>query len=92
MSLKDFMDMQHEGMRSAASNGIMGLHLVSGPIVGFAIGYWLDILFGCGPWLKVIFFIIGILAGFLNIWRDTKVLLNKIENEDRKYDKSHISH
>jgi Uncharacterized protein conserved in bacteria len=34
----------------------IGLHLVSGVIVGVAIGYFLDKYFGTSPYLTIIFF------------------------------------
>ncbi len=55
-----------------ATNGVIGLHLVSGPIVGFAIGYGLDAWLGTGPLVQADILLTGILAGFLNVWRDTK--------------------
>ena len=61
--------------------GVIGLHLVSGPLVGFGIGYALDLWMGTSPWCKMIFLIIGIAAGFLNVYRDSKELLQKMENE-----------
>lgn len=66
-----------------ATTGVMGLHLVSGPLVGFAIGYGLDAWLGTSPWCKIIFLLVGIGAGFLNVYRDTQVLLRKLENERR---------
>lgn len=63
--------------------GVIGLHLVSGPMVGFAIGYVLDMWLACSPIFKLAFFLIGIAAGFLNVWRDTKNLLQKMDKPDR---------
>ena len=82
MKWKDFFDSQADGMRSMASVGLIGLHLASGPIVGFLIGFGLDYWLKISPWGKLIFFFIGILAGFLNVWRDTRELLAKIDKKD----------
>lgn len=84
VSFRDFFGQQREGMRAMATTGVMGLHLVSGPLVGFAIGYGLDAWLGTGPWCKIIFLLVGIGAGFLNVYRDTQVLLRKLENESRR--------
>ncbi|MBD5646297.1 MAG: AtpZ/AtpI family protein [Desulfovibrio sp.] len=83
VSFRDFFGQQREGMRAMATTGVMGLHLVSGPLVGFAIGYGLDAWLGTSPWCKIIFLLLGIGAGFLNVYRDTQVLLRKLENERR---------
>ena len=42
MSLKDIFKQQSKGMESLATTGTIGMHMVSGPLVGFAIGYGLD--------------------------------------------------
>ncbi len=77
-AFKDFLMQQQAGMSALASAGVIGLHMVSGPLVGFGIGYGLDWFFGCHPWGKIIFLIIGIGAGFLNVYRDTKILLERM--------------
>lgn len=47
----------------------VGLQLVISTFVGFAIGYFLDRFFKTSPWLTIIFLIIGIIAGFLELLR-----------------------
>lgn len=84
MSFKDILKQQQSGMEAMATTGVIGLHLVSGPLVGFAIGYGLDYWLGTGPWCKLIFLVIGIAAGFLNVYRDTQRLLKKIAVEDAR--------
>ena len=64
MSFKDFLKQQQTGMEAMANTGVIGLHLVSGPAVGFAIGYGIDHWFGTSPWGKLVFLFIGIAAGF----------------------------
>ena len=59
------------------------LNLVTATFVGFAIGYGLDKLFGTTPYLTIIFFILGIIAGFLELFRYAK----RMEHEDDKKDK-----
>lgn len=83
MSFKDFFGQQRDGMQAMATTGVIGLHLVSGPLVGFAIGYGLDVWLGTSPWCKIIFLLVGIGAGFLNVYRDTQTLLRKLEKERR---------
>lgn len=64
-----------------AGVGVIGLHMVSGPLVGFAIGYGLDAWLAIAPWGKLCFLGCGIGAGFLNVWRDTKALLARLESK-----------
>ncbi len=66
------------------SFGTIGLHLVSGIIVGTFIGYMLDSFFKTSPWLTIIFFFLGIIAGFYNMYKDAKRYIAKEEKELKK--------
>lgn len=67
---------------SVGTASVIGLHLVSGIIVGSVIGYFLDEWLGTGPWLKLVFFMLGLVAGFRNMYQDTKRLLRSQEKKD----------
>lgn len=82
MAFKDILWQQQEGMKALARGGVIGMHMVSGPLVGASIGYGLDAWLLTGPWCKLIFLLIGIFAGFLNVWRDTKALISKLEKTE----------
>ncbi len=47
----------------------VGLNLVFATFTGLAIGYGLDYLFNTSPWLTIIFFFIGIIAGFRELYK-----------------------
>ena len=48
----------------------VGIHLVLATFAGFAIGYLLDRkVFGTFPWLTIIFLILGVIAGFKELFR-----------------------
>lgn len=47
----------------------VGLNLVIATAVGLAIGYFLDKAFGTRPYLTIIFLILGIIAGFRELFR-----------------------
>lgn len=81
MFLKDFFMAQHDGARALAGAGVIGMHLVSGPLVGFAIGYALDCWLDTGPLAGLIGLIIGIAAGFLNVYRDSVLLVKKMDKK-----------
>lgn len=82
MGVKDFFASQQEGMKALATTGVMGLHMVSGPAVGFGIGYVIDMAVGTTPWFGFSMLLIGFGAGFLNVWRDTKELLGKLDKKN----------
>ena len=51
--------------------------MVAAVVVGTIIGYFLDNLFGTKPWLILIFFFVGVIAGILNVVRSAKDMQNK---------------
>ena len=57
----------------------IGTELISGVIIGGAIGYLLDKLFSLQPILLIVFLFLGGIAGFLNVYRFVKSLENKEE-------------
>ncbi|MBQ7618122.1 MAG: AtpZ/AtpI family protein [Desulfovibrio sp.] len=83
-SFRDFLNSQQEGLSAYSTVGIIGLHMVSGPLVGFAFGYGLDWLLGTHPYGKLAFFLIGIGAGFLNVYRDAQIVVKKLEKREQK--------
>ena len=70
-----------EGMKKSAGilagAGTMGLHLVSGPAVGFGIGYFLDDWLGTDPWMKAVFFILGVISGFRLVYEDARKIIGE---------------
>lgn len=50
----------------------VGTELISGVLVGAAIGYLLDSYFHTKPWLLILFLFLGGAAGFLNVYRFVK--------------------
>lgn len=57
----------------AAKTGFrIGTELLSGVLVGAAVGYFLDKLSGTKPLLLIIFLFLGGAAGFLNVYRFVK--------------------
>ncbi|MBW8271407.1 AtpZ/AtpI family protein [Caldovatus aquaticus] len=47
----------------------VGVELVSALAVGLAIGWALDRWLGTGPWLLMLFVVLGVAAGVLNVYR-----------------------
>ena len=50
----------------------MSTELVAHVAVGTIIGFILDNTFGTKPWLILIFFFIGVIAGILNVFKSAK--------------------
>lgn len=56
-------------MRQLLSVSQIGIQIVISTFVGFAMGYGLDRLFGTAPILMFIFLVLGIIAGFVELFR-----------------------
>jgi ATP synthase protein I len=61
-----------EDRKGWAEYSSVGLMFPASIIVGFGIGYLLDKWLKTGPWLTLIFIIYGILAGFFNLFAQTR--------------------
>ena len=68
----------HKDQKNPKSSSNMGTafkmstELVSAVAVGTIIGFILDSTFGTKPWLIIIFFFIGVVAGIINVIRSAK--------------------
>ncbi len=58
------------------------LNLVAATFVGFAIGYGLDRLLGTSPYLTVLFLVLGIIAGFRELFRYARRMERGDDKED----------
>ena len=50
----------------------VGITLVVSTVIGLAGGYYADGWLGTSPWLAMIGLVVGIGAGFVNLFRSTK--------------------
>ena len=50
----------------------LSTELVSAVAVGTIIGFILDKTFGTKPWLILIFFFVGVIAGIMNVFKSAK--------------------
>ena len=50
----------------------MSAELISAVLVGTIIGFILDNWFGTKPWLILIFFFVGVVAGIMNVIKSAK--------------------
>lgn len=83
MLLRKIFKVDDKGYANALSQaGTIGMHMVSGIAVGILFGVLLDRWLDTSPWLTGIFLILGIVAGFKNVYDDTKRLVRKQQEED----------
>jgi ATP synthase protein I len=60
---------QPEWIRLLALASSMGISIVLATFIGLGVGYYLDNhVFDTSPWFTLIFLILGIIAGFRNIY------------------------
>ena len=55
----------------------LSTEMVAAVVVGTIIGFILDNWFGTKPWLILIFFFVGVIAGILNVIRSAKNMQSK---------------
>ena len=55
----------------------MSTEMVAAVVVGTIIGFILDNWFGTKPWLILIFFFVGVIAGILNVVKSAKRMQSK---------------
>ncbi len=69
-----FKKFDKEYLNSLFKASLIGIHLVTCTFVGLAVGYFMDKWLGTKPWLTMIFFFLGIAAGFKNMFQEIKKL------------------
>lgn len=77
-----FNKKKNKHFESLGLASMMGIHLVSGVIVGMGMGYYLDKTFGTKPWLMLLFLIFGIVAGYKNMFREMQRIQKKEAEAD----------
>lgn len=69
-------------IRNAGLGSTAGLVLVIATVIGWWFGQWLDKKFGTEPWLMLVFTLMGIAAGFIEMFRIV-LQISKEEDEER---------
>ena len=70
--LKKNIDNKNQNSSSIGAAFKLSTELVSAVAVGTIIGFILDKTFGTKPWLIIIFFFIGVIAGIINVIKSAK--------------------
>ncbi|HEX9021509.1 MAG TPA: AtpZ/AtpI family protein [Nitrospirota bacterium] len=60
----------------------VGITLVASTVIGYFIGFYLDRAFNTSPWLTVIFFLLGVAAGFKNLFQFARRSQDSFDGED----------
>ena len=73
---------KNKDLKQSSSSNIgvafkLSTEMVAAVVVGTIIGFILDNWFGTKPWLILIFFFVGVIAGILNVIKSAKKLQNK---------------
>ena len=71
-----------DAIRLLAVASTMGMSLVLATVLGLAAGYYLDRYFGTKPWLTIVFLVLGIIAGFKNIY----VITRRVQSMEKEKD------
>lgn len=58
--------------RTLGQLSTLGIAMVAAVAIGLGMGYWLDRWLGTSPWLTMLFALFGVVAGFLNLFRDLR--------------------
>ncbi len=69
---KKNQETQNQNSSSIGAAFKLSTELVSAVAVGTIIGFILDKTFGTKPWLIIIFFFIGVIAGIINVIKTAK--------------------
>ena len=70
--LKKNLNENNQNSSSIGAAFKLSTELVSAVAVGTIIGFILDKTFGTKPWLILIFFFVGVVAGIINVVRSAK--------------------
>jgi ATP synthase protein I len=70
--LKKKIDDNSQNSSSIGAAFKLSTELVSAVAVGTIIGFILDKTFGTKPWLIIIFFFVGVIAGIINVIKSAK--------------------
>lgn len=59
-------------LKQAVRLGSVGIELAVSTVIGWLIGRWLDGKLSTGPWLSIVFLLLGVAAGFRSLFLAAK--------------------
>jgi ATP synthase protein I len=72
------------GFKSLGEVASIGMTMVAATMIGFGAGYYADRWLGTSPWLMLVGLLLGIAAGFVNLFRSVKAAERKLDEPDGK--------
>lgn len=64
-------------VRMLGALSTVGITLVVSTVIGYFLGHYLDGRFNTTPWLTLVFLLLGIAAGFKNLFDQTRRLMDQ---------------
>ena len=64
----------------------VGMVIVFATVIGVYIGFKLDQWFNTSPWLTILFFLFGMIAGFKNLFTYAKKSMERFDKDEGKKD------
>ena len=61
----------------------VGITMVFATMIGLFFGHWLDTKFGTSPWLAALFLLLGIIAGFRNLFTYVKKSQEELDDQSK---------
>ena len=61
----------------------VGIAMVAATVIGLYTGRWLDGYFGTSPWLTAVFLLLGIIAGFRNLYQSARSAQQRMDEEEK---------
>ena len=71
-----------QGWKSLGELASIGMTLVLCTVIGLSAGYWGDRWLGTSPWLMLGGLLLGIVAGFVNLFRSVKTAERQMNKSD----------
>jgi ATP synthase protein I len=70
--------------RALGLTGGIGAVMAACILGGYFIGSYLDAKFGTAPWLLIVFLLMTMTAGFLEVYKIVKKVMRETVNNDKK--------
>jgi ATP synthase protein I len=77
-------DKDRKLIRTLGVLSTVGLTMVFATVIGLFVGLWLDGKLGTTPWMTALFLLLGIIAGFRNLFVHVKKSQDELDEGNKK--------